>query len=96
VPRGEYLRQLAVVNLAQASEREGNDAEARSFYSQAASLNGPLTGEALLGQARLYEKLNNSAKAVEVYQDFLSRYPDSPLGPMIKAKRTEGIGSYSG
>lgn len=85
-PEGEYLYQLALVSLAVASEHEGSDAEAHSFYSQAAFLGGPFTGEALLGKARLYEKLSDSAKAIEVYRDFLNRYPESPMEPMLKAK----------
>lgn len=84
--KDEYLYQLALLSLAQASEREDSNTEALSFYSQAASLSGLFTGEALLGQARLYEKLDDSAKAVEAYQEFLSRYPESPLGAMIEAK----------
>lgn len=85
-PKGEYLYQLALVSLALASERTGNNAESHSFYSQAASFSGPFTGEALLGKARLYESLSDSAKAIEVYQDFLSRYPESPWEPLLKTK----------
>lgn len=81
-----HLYQLTLVSLALASEGGGDDVAAHSFYSQAASLSGPFTGEALLGKARLYEKLGDSVKATGVYQDFLSRYPDSPLEPMLEAK----------
>ncbi len=90
----DYLYQLALMSLAQASEYDGNYDEARSFYSQAAASSGFFTGEALLGQARLYEEISDSAKAAEVYQEFMSLYPDSPLGSLIEAKAAD-IGSGS-
>ena len=81
-----YLRQIALVGVAQAHEAAGQSAEALDAFSQAAALDGPLKNDALLGQARGLESTGKQDQARQIYVDLLAKNPDGELLSFLRSK----------
>lgn len=79
-----YLKQLVLLQLGQQAEQKQEFARAQQFYEQAAALQGPWRGLALLAKARAWQRLHREAEAREVYTQFLATYPDSPLVDLVQ------------
>jgi tetratricopeptide (TPR) repeat protein len=86
VEGGDYLKQLALIDLGQKAERLGDFPRAHQLYADAADLDGPMKGEALLAMARAFEGMKDSSSAQASYTKFLDQYPDSPLTEVIRQK----------
>ncbi len=69
------FRQMALVQLAVASEDLGDYAQAHSAYANAASLNGPEKERAEIGVARTLLQLGDRRGAIAAYQRFLRDNP---------------------
>src|SRR5262245_18901908 len=76
-PPTDYLKQEALVGLADAREASGDAAGALEANEQAAAIDGPFRSEARLSLARLYEAGGQADKAKELY---LAVLKDSPSG----------------
>jgi len=84
-----YLRQQALVTLAFALEQKGDTAGAATRYQEAAGMEGPFTGEAILGEARCRERLGNTAAARDLYQRYAREFPTAPDVSHATAKADE-------
>jgi predicted negative regulator of RcsB-dependent stress response len=69
------FRQMALMQLAVASEDIGNYAQAHSAYASAARLNGPEKARAEIGAARTLSRLGDRRGAIAAYQRFLRENP---------------------
>jgi len=74
----EYLRQQLELLNATVLEEKGELDSAAEHYAAAAQMSGPYTADALLGQARLAEVKNDSARVAELYQQVYEQFPDRP------------------
>lgn len=82
----DYLRQLALVRLGFAQEKNGKPGEAQAAYASAAEIAAPFAEEALLGQARVVEQNGDAAKAKDLYGRFLEKYPTSERRAIVTAR----------
>jgi tetratricopeptide (TPR) repeat protein len=69
------FRQLALLQLGLADENLGNQAAAQQAYTQAAAINEGAQGRAELDLARLTLHQGDKARAIAIYQRFLSEHP---------------------
>jgi predicted negative regulator of RcsB-dependent stress response len=74
-PATDYLRQQALLGLAQASEAKNDGAAAMQAYEQAADIDGPFRTPARLGLARLEDAAGHADKARALYAEIL-KAPD--------------------
>lgn len=81
-----YLRQQALVTLAFALDRQGDTAAAAARYEEAAGLEGPFTGEAILGAARARERAGDATAARDLYQRYAREFPSAPEASWATAK----------
>jgi len=81
-----YLKQQLLLVYGEVLEKKGQGAEAIAKYTEAASLGGPYTFEALLGQARLHEAAGDKTKAHALYEQIKRDFPDAPDHEFIEAK----------
>lgn len=84
-----FIRQLALMRLGQEAERNQNASLAQRFYQQAANINGPIQGIAMLAHARVLEGTKEGETAQALYEDFLQNYADSPLAEIVEQKKAE-------
>ncbi len=82
----DYLRQLALVRLGHAQEKNEKLQEAQAAYVAAAELAGPFAEEALAGEARVAEQGGDTGKAKELYSRFLTKYPESERRALVSAR----------
>jgi tetratricopeptide (TPR) repeat protein len=84
-----YLKQLALMKLGHAAERAGDFSRAQELYKEAADLEGPAQGLALLARARVLEEADEDATVQSLYDEFLEGYAGSPLADVVQQKRNE-------
>ena len=84
-----YLRQLALFTLGHAKALEDGCSQATGPFAEAARMEGPLGGEALLGKARCNAESGATKEAVEDYRDYLRRYPESDRATEISLRIQE-------
>jgi hypothetical protein len=85
-PEESYLSQIALLSLGRNAEKRNDQVSARKFYEAAVALEGPLTAEALLGTARLFEATGDQDSAVSTREKFLSSYPNSPFADIVRTQ----------
>lgn len=79
------LAELSLANI----ELEAGDADAATARLQKVSNRKDFLGEqASIDLAMMYEHLGNTAEAKGVYDDFETRFPESPRLEMVKKRRT--------
>jgi outer membrane protein assembly factor BamD (BamD/ComL family) len=81
-----YLHQQAVVGLAYSLERKGDLQGAAGRYAEAAGVEGPYTGLALLGEARCRSQLGDQDKARTLYDTYVQRFPQAPDSDLVRSK----------
>jgi len=81
-----YLSQIALLSLGRSAEKRNDQVGARKFYEAASALEGPLTADALLGTARLFEAAGDQNSAVSAREKFLSSYPNSPFADIVRTQ----------
>lgn len=81
-----YLSQIALLSLGKNAEKRNDQVSARKFYEAAVALEGPLTADALLGTARLFEADGDQDSAVSAREKFLSSYPNSPFADIVRTQ----------
>jgi tetratricopeptide (TPR) repeat protein len=75
---GQFERALALSSLGYAQENAGKSADAAQTYERALNLGeGSIKGDVLLGMARSYEALHDSAKAKSTYDKITSELPNT-------------------
>jgi len=72
-----YLRQDALVTLGYALDHKADLAGAAARYGEAASLEGPYTGMAILGEASCRERLGQKDEARKLYERYAREFPDN-------------------
>jgi hypothetical protein len=73
-------RQLALMALASAEERQNQCKTAIDHFSEAHKIAGALQSSALLGKARCAEQLGDKAMMIATYKEYLKDNPGSALG----------------
>ncbi len=72
-----FVRQVALVTLADSQEAQGQWQQAAQNFGEAEKLQGPFKEEALLGKARTASNGGNLKEALASYRQYLSSRPDS-------------------
>jgi len=86
VSEESYLSQIALLSLGRHAEKRNDQVSARKFHEAAVALEGPLTADALLGTARLFEAAGDQDSAVSAREKFLSSYPNSPFADIVRTQ----------
>jgi len=73
-------RQLALMALASAEERQNQCKTAIGHFTEAQKIAGALQSSALLGKARCAEQLGDKAMMIATYKEYLKDNPGSALG----------------
>ena len=81
-----YLRQQLLAAWGAALVAKGSWKEAADKYAAAGQIDGPYTGDALLGEARAREKAGDTEKAKELYRKLYDQFPDQPQRETIADK----------
>jgi TolA-binding protein len=81
-----YLRQQALIDLGYALEHKGDNAGAAGHYAEAASVDGPYTAVALLGEARCREQAGEKDKAREIYERLEHEFPQGSEADLAGAE----------
>lgn len=81
-----YLSQDVLVTLAFVLDRKADLAGAAARYNEAASLEGPYTAMAILGEASCRERLGQKDEARKLYERFAREFPEAPDTEMMKGK----------
>jgi outer membrane protein assembly factor BamD (BamD/ComL family) len=81
-----YLRQHALVTLGYILEKKGDVAGAATRYNDAASLEGPYTEMAILGEASCRERLGQKDEARKLYERFTREFPQAPDSELVNDK----------
>jgi predicted negative regulator of RcsB-dependent stress response len=84
-PPTEALKQLGHLNLARALQASGDLDAARQELQAAADIDGPAKSDATFELARAVETAGDQAKALELYQKFLTDYPESSERDLARA-----------
>ena len=84
-----YVKQLALMKLGQNAEQADDFSRAQELYKEAADLEGPIQGIALLARAGVLERADDDKTAQSLYGEFLESYADSPLADVVQQKRDE-------
>ena len=71
-----YLRQQRDFAWASALASKKEWETAANKYAESAAIQGPYTGDSLVGQARALENAGMTERAKEIYQKVVSEYPD--------------------
>jgi len=85
-PPSDAMAQLAHLNLARALQATGDADGARKELDQALALEGPGRSDAAFELARSTEAAGDKQKAIELYQKFLSDYPDASERELARAQ----------
>jgi outer membrane protein assembly factor BamD (BamD/ComL family) len=81
-----YLHQQLLAAWGAALVAKGSWKEAADKYAAAGQMDGPYTGDALLGEARAREKAGETDKAKELYRKLYDQFPDQPQREVIADK----------
>lgn len=82
-----YTTPLSYFNMAVCYEELGNNAEAVENYKLAADFNGfVLKAHALFSAGRVYEAMNDSAKAAEAYNSLIESSPNDSWAQLAKTR----------
>jgi predicted negative regulator of RcsB-dependent stress response len=81
-----YLQQQHLVAWGAALELKQQWSDSATKFKDAAALNGPYTGEAIVGQARAQEKAGDAAKAKELYRQAYEQFPEMPGRDLLATK----------
>jgi|SRR5579862_5657751 len=81
-----YLRQDALATLGYALDRKGDLAGAAARYSEAASLEGPYTAMAVLGEASCRERLGQKDEARKLYERYAREFPEAAETDIVTGK----------
>lgn len=81
-----YLRQQLLATWGAALIAKGSWKEAAEKYAAAGQIDGPYTGDALLGEARAREKAGETDRAKELYRKLYEQFPDQPQREVIADK----------
>jgi tetratricopeptide (TPR) repeat protein len=77
--RNDLYRSMALQSLGFAYQNTKEYEKALQCFRKVAEIDESfLRGESILAQARIYEEMRQQGQALEVYQDFLKQFPDSP------------------
>lgn len=82
-----YIKQVALLRLGLGAEQAGNFDSAMQWYGQAARIDRPGKGEALLALGEVAERNQDAETSATSYEALLEQYPESPLAELIKAKK---------
>jgi tetratricopeptide (TPR) repeat protein len=85
-----YLRQQLTVAAGAALAGKGAWKEAADKYAAASSMDGPYTGDAILGEARAREKAGESERAKELYRKLFDQFPEQPQRDLVAEKLPPG------
>jgi len=86
-------RQLALIALASAEERQNQCKTAIEHFSEAHKIAGALQGSALLGKARCAEQLGDKALLIATYKEYVKDNPGSFVA--LKLAEIEGVNTSS-
>jgi len=81
-----YMRQDALVTLGFALDRKADLAGAAARYSEAASLEGPYTQMAILGEASCRERLGQKDEARKLYERYAREFPQTADSEAVNGK----------
>lgn len=81
-----YLQQELLLAWGSALESKQQWLDAAAKYKDAAALNGPFTGAAIIGEARTRELGGEADRARELYRQAYDQFPDLPDRDLIAAK----------
>ncbi|MGD0946330.1 MAG: hypothetical protein ABSA52_02790 [Candidatus Binatia bacterium] len=81
-----YLRQQTLIDLGYALEHKGDSTGAAGRYAEAASIDGPYTAAALLGEARCREQAGERDKAREIYERLERDFPEGSEAEVAAAE----------
>lgn len=82
-----YTAPLAYFNMAVCYEELGNNADAAANYKLAADFNGfVLRSHALFSTGRVYEAMNENAKAAEAYNTLIEATPNDAWAQLAKTR----------
>ena len=81
-----YIRQQRALVWASALEAKGDWAAAAAKYAEAAAVEGPYSGEALVGEARSRARNGDTDAAAKLYRRIVEEYPDRPDSKLLSAK----------
>lgn len=81
-----YLQQQRLLSWGAALEAKQQWDEAATRYREAAALNGPYTGEAVVGEARVLEQAGQRDRAKELYRQAYDQFPEYPGRELLSAK----------
>jgi tetratricopeptide (TPR) repeat protein len=92
----EYVRQLALTNLALAQEQLGDGSGARATLARATESDGPYRIEALLAYARLSQAAGDTAAAEDAYRKVLAENPDAETRIFVQRRLPAGAKPAAG
>ena len=72
-------RQIALIALATAEERNGQCKAAIERYREAGKISAALQSRAILGKAQCAEQIGDNATAIEALKEYVKENPGSPL-----------------
>ena len=81
-----YVAQQRTMILANALAQKQDWSGAAAKFAEAASMDGPYTADALLGEARARAKNGEQERADEVYRQLIREYPERPDLKMLEAR----------
>lgn len=84
-----YLRQEALFDLGVALERKADSASAAARYQEAAAIDGPYAGPAVLAEARCRQSLGERDKVQALYQRYAHDFPDAAEAEVVAAKLSQ-------
>jgi tetratricopeptide (TPR) repeat protein len=80
----DYLRQMLLLRIGRVAEEEKDLSEAQKSYQEAADIDGPFAGEALLALASVNQDKGDLTAASEARKKFLSNFPNSPFVGVVQ------------
>ena len=88
-----YLHQQALLDARLRARPEGRSGRRGARYNEAASLDGPYTEMAILGEASCRERLGQKDEARKLYERFAREFPQAPETEMANAQggRAQGL-----
>jgi len=84
-------RQLALMALASAEERQNQCKTAIEHFTEAQKITGALQSSALLGKARCAEQLGDKTMMIATYKEYLKDNPGSPLALKLAELEAAGV-----
>ena len=81
-----YLQQEVLATLGFILDRKADLAGAAARYNAAASLEGPYTEMAILGEASCRERLGQKDEARKLYERFAREFPQAPDSEVVNGK----------